>query len=167
MTLSSELTLALAALSIGIIVADLLRDGQLEEALEPLHELQVVHVLARDQTININMLVNAKLGEASLEELIVGNVFEVLLGRPVDLGHGDLVGVHDIQQLACNSSTGSIFNLLEIQFQRAVDPVKNFLAANEEGTFHNTNVRHLFLWGFWIELKVSQVFYFRWGVFQL
>lgn len=49
-------------------------------------------------------LVDVQLGEASLQHLVVGHVFEVLVGRPVDLAHGHDVWVHDIQKLARNGT---------------------------------------------------------------
>lgn len=52
---------------------------------DPLQELQILHVLQLDQPVNWDVLVDAVLGEAGLEDFEVGDVLEFLVGVELDL----------------------------------------------------------------------------------
>ena len=55
--------------------------------------------------------VDLELGEAGLQHFVVVHILVVLLGGPVELAHGHLARVHDIQKLHRDGSIARLFDL--------------------------------------------------------
>lgn len=100
---------------------------------EPLQELQIVLVLALDEPLDVDVFVNAQLGETLLQDFEVSDKLILELGLPVDLGHGQLARVEDIGELAIDCPRAQLLDLAEIGFEEIVDPVQKFSPGQVNG----------------------------------
>mmetsp|Transcript_46766 Transcript_46766/g.138160 ORF Transcript_46766/g.138160 Transcript_46766/m.138160 type:complete len:314 (-) Transcript_46766:2-943(-) len=108
-------------------------------ALHPLQELQVVLVLAADELVHVNVLVDAVLVERRLKHLVVGDVLVLRLRHPVHLLHGDGARVAGVQDLAVDGAARALLDLGQAHLEQPVHPREEVPARNEEGALHHAD----------------------------
>jgi hypothetical protein len=110
-----------------------------EEALHPLEELEVVLVLSLDELVHIDVALDVILLEGLLEDLVVLNIFVVVLGSPLDLCHGYSAREAGINDLTIKSTGSALLDLSELQLEEIVGPGQELSATHEERALHHTN----------------------------
>jgi hypothetical protein len=106
--------------------------------LEPLNELQVVLVLALNQLHNINVFIQTLIFKGLLKNLKIAYKFVLGLCVPFYLGKFDGVLEVGVEQLAQNSPSSELLDLMEIQLKVSVYPIENFLSGNPVGVAHDS-----------------------------
>jgi hypothetical protein len=94
----------------------------IEEALHPLEELKVVLVLSLYELVHIDVALDVVLLEGLLEDLVVLNIFVVVLGSPFDFCHGYSAREAGIDDLTIKSTSSALLDLSELQLKEIVRP---------------------------------------------
>ena len=93
-----------------------------EEALHPLEELKVILVLGLHELVHIDVALDVVLLEGLLEDLVVLNIFVVVLGSPFDFCHGYSAREAGIDDLTIKSTSSALLDLSELQLKEIVRP---------------------------------------------
>lgn len=107
--------------------------------LEPLAELQIVLILAPDESVDIDMTADAILRKGGLEQLVVGHVFEAGLAAPIDARDGNALGEDVFAQLTGHGTGAGLLDFGQIHIQRVVEEGKELVLRNEVGRIHHSN----------------------------
>ena len=102
-------------------------------------EFKVVLILRLDELIDIDVALDVILLEGLLQDLIVLDVFIVMLGLPPDLRHGNRPWVASVDDLAINSTGSALLNLGQLQREEIVGPRKQLSTSDEERAFHHSD----------------------------
>lgn len=90
-------------------------------------------VLGFYKLIHIDIALDIVLLESLLKNLVVFDVFVVMLGSPLDLGHGNSPGVNGVDDLAVDGARRALLDLGQLQVEEIVDPSEQLSATHEEG----------------------------------
>jgi len=110
-----------------------------EEALHPLEEHKVVLVLSLHELVHIDGALDIILLEGLLEDLVVLNIFVVVISSPLDLCHGYSAREAGVNDLTIKSTGSALLDLSELQLEEIVGPGKELPTTHEERALHHTN----------------------------
>lgn len=82
-----------------------------EEALHPLEELKVILVLSLHKLVHINVTLDLVLREGLLQNFEVLDIFVVMLGAPLNFGHGYRSRIYGVDDLAVDGTGSALLDL--------------------------------------------------------
>jgi len=83
----------------------------IEETLHPLQELEIVLILSLNELVNVDVALDVVFQKDLLQNLIVFDIFVVVLCIPSDLSHWDCARVASVDDLAIHGSCCALLNL--------------------------------------------------------
>ena len=98
-----------------------------------MQKLQIVLVLALDQFFDFDVLHDAQLGEALLQDLEVPHELVVELSSPVHLSQGDFAGIEHIHELAVYCARPQLLDFRQVYLEKVVQPSQQLAAGHFDG----------------------------------
>ena len=111
----------------------------IKKALHPLHKLEVVLVFGLNELVNINIALDIVLQECLLQNLVVLDIFVVVLCVPLNFIHRNSARVARINDLAIQCSCGALLNLGQLKLEEIIGPREQLSTPHEEGSIHHAN----------------------------
>ncbi len=98
-----------------------------------MQKLQIVLVLALDQFFDFDVLHDAQLGEALLQDLEVPHELVVELSSPVHLSQRDFAGIEHIHELAVYCARPQLLDFRQVYLEKVVEPSEQLAAGHFDG----------------------------------
>lgn len=87
---------------------------QVVVSFEPLDELKIVLIFGLGEFLDVNMPFDSCLVESILENFQVVDKLIIVLGLPVDLAHGHLARVNDVDDLAVDGACAELLDFGDV-----------------------------------------------------